>query len=340
LQSTPLLTVAIVTLNRAWIIDKAIASIKNQTYPHEKIFVLIVDGESKDGTPEVSKKLLSESDFNGFEVVIQKSSIPEARNICLKKKKGELLLFWDSDVILPSNAVLTLVETLHKENADLVTTEVKQITVKSQTEKIDLKLQEPEKLQDTEAYVSPVKTAMMGETLLSKKLAENLSFDPDLTTQEDVDFCLRAKEKGYKLVVNRNIVALDVNMFTMAHSDISIDMPLKDAIRGVRKKSRVQVYAFDLSVNFKDKLHFLIQFRRYGFYLLYLPIIVLSVFGVLLQNVFLALAFPVYAALYTVLQIKKRGLKKGLKAFVYSLIVGIPDAFWFAIYYVKYSLTG
>lgn len=181
---------------------------------------------------------------------------------------------------------------------------------------------------------------MMGETLLSKKLAENLSFDPDLTTQEDVDFCLRAKEKGYKLVVNRNIVALDVNMFTMAHSDISIDMPLKDAIRGVRKKSRVQVYAFDLSVNFKDKLHFLIQFRRYGFYLLYLPIIVLSVFGVLLQNVFLALAFPVYAALYTVLQIKKRGLKKGLKAFVYSLIVGIPDAFWFAIYYVKYSLTG
>jgi glycosyltransferase involved in cell wall biosynthesis len=339
LQATPLTTIAIVTLNRAWIIDKAISSIKSQTYPHKSMFVLIVDGESKDGTPELSRKLLSESDFNGFEVVIQKSSIPEARNICLKKKRGELLLFWDSDVILPPNAVSTLVETLQKENADLVTTEVKQITVKSKTEKIDDKLQEPVKLKKEEAYIAPVKSAMMGETLHSKKLTDNFSFDPDLTTQEDIEFCLRAKEKGYKLIINRNIVALDVNMYTMAHSDISIDMTLKDALRGVRKKSKVQVYTFDFSVSFRAKLQFLKQYKRYGFYLLYLPTAILSVCGILLLNVYLALVFPVYAILYTGLQVKKRGIKKGFKAFLYSLIVGIPDAVWFAYYYIKYSLT-
>lgn len=339
LQSTPLTTIAIVTLNRAWIIDKAISSIKSQTYPHKNLFVLIVDGQSKDGTPELAQKLLSESDFNGFEVIIQKSSIPEARNICLGKKRGELLFFWDSDVILPPNAVSTMVETLQNENADLVTTEVKQIIIKSVTEKFQDKLENKGPTNE-KIPIATIKSAMMGETLLSKKLASNLTFDNDLTTQEDIDFCLRAKEKGYKLVINRNIVALDVNMYTMAHSDISIDMTLKDAVRGVRKKSKVQVYTFDFSLNYKAKLQFLKQYKRYGFYLLYLPAFILTICGIMLQNVFLTLVFPVYALLYTGLQIKKRGLKKGFKAFVYSLIVGIPDAVWFAYYYVKYSLTG
>lgn len=334
-----MITVAIITFNRAWIIEKALASIKNQTYPHNKMFVLVVDGQSKDGTAELAQKLLSESDFNGFEVTIQKSSIPQARNLCLKKMRGELMLFWDSDVILPSEAVLSMVETLQKENADLVTTEVKSITVKT----VDEKFEDPSPIvqqNNGKALVDEIKSAMMGETLLSKRLASSLVFDEDLTTQEDIDFCLRAKEEGYKLLINRSIVALDVNMYKMQHSDISIDMTLKDALRGVRKKSKVQVYTFDFSSDFKAKLQFLKQYKRYGFYLLYLPAFALTVLGIVFQNIFLTLVFPIYALLYTGLQVKKRGLKKGVKAFVYSLIVGIPDAVWFAYYYIKYSLKG
>jgi glycosyltransferase involved in cell wall biosynthesis len=339
LQSNPLVTIAIVTLNRAWIIDKAISSIISQTYPHDKLFVVIVDGQSKDGTPELSRKLLSESDLKGYEILIQKSSIPEARNICLKKMQGDLMLFWDSDVIMPPNAVLELVETLQNENADLVTTDVKQITLKSKTEKIDEQLLSPT-VNNGKKPLRKIKSAMMGETLLSKRLASNFVFDPDFTIQEDVDFCLRASEKGYKLLFNPNITVLDVNMYTMGHSDVSIDMPLKDAVRGIRKKSRAQVYEFDFSVDFKSKLRFLKRFKRYGFYLLYLPAFVLTVCGILLQNVFLALVFPVYDLLYIGLQIRKRGVKKGLKAFAYSLIIGIPDAVWFAYYFIKYSLRG
>jgi len=45
-------------LNREWIIGKVLKSLLLQTYPHERIFVLVVDGESRDRTVEIARTIL------------------------------------------------------------------------------------------------------------------------------------------------------------------------------------------------------------------------------------------------------------------------------------------
>ena len=337
-QRILLVTVGIVALNRAWIIDKMLSSIESQTYPHDKLFVLFVDGVSKDGTAEVAKKRLARSDFAGYDLIVQKCNIPEGRNICLKRMHGELLLFWDSDVIMPTDAVSKLVEALEIEQADLMTTLVKRITVAS-TDEIAGKLKEiPSFVED--APRAEIKAAMMGQSLLTKQLAKTVSFDPQLTIQEDTDFCLRARAQGFRIMLDPKIAVLDVNMFNMAYSDICIDMSLKDAMRGIRKKSQVQVYAYNFSSGWKIALKFFSIYKRYLFYLLYIPTIVLTVYGILFQNILLSLAFPIYALSYTVLQIRRRGIARGVKAFVLSILVGIPNALWVTCYWLECVTKG
>lgn len=337
-QRTLLVTIGIVALNRAWIIDKMLSSIESQTYPHIKLFVIFVDGVSKDGTAEVAKQRLARSDFAGYDLIVQKCNIPEGRNICLKRMRGELLLFWDSDVIMPTDAVSKLVEALEIEQADLMTALVKQITVAS-TDEIAGKLREIPAFAEG-APRAEIKAAMMGQSLLTKRLAKTVSFDPQLTIQEDTDFCLRARAQGFRIMLDPKITVLDVNMFNMAYSDICIDMSLKDAMRGIRKKSQVQVYAYNFSSGWKRALKFFSIYKRYLFYLLYIPTIVLTVYGILFQNILLSLAFPIYALSYTVLQIRRRGVARGAKAFVLSILVGIPNALWVTCYWLECVIKG
>jgi glycosyltransferase involved in cell wall biosynthesis len=330
MPNTPLITVGIVAYNRAWIIDKMLASLQSQTYPHSSLHVVFVDGESKDATAQQAKNILAHSDFGGYEVIVEKCNIPEGRNICIHRMQGELLFFWDSDVIMPPYTLAKLVASIEKENADVMTTTVNNITVASIAE-VESKLEENSQTGQQTPYA--IKVAMMGQTLLKKRLLDTVRFDEQLTIQEDADFCLRARELGFKIMREPNVVSLDVNMYNVAYSDICIDMTLNDAMKGIRRKSQVQVYVYHFQSGWRN--NFFWQYKRYVFYLLYLPTIALTVAGILLQNLLLALVFPAYALFYTAMQIRRRGVARGVRAFVLSLLVGIPNAFWVTIYWIK-----
>jgi cellulose synthase/poly-beta-1,6-N-acetylglucosamine synthase-like glycosyltransferase len=77
----PLVTVGIVVLNREWIISKTLDSILHQTYPHNRIFVFIADGGSKDRTVETAREILQKSDFAGYDIISKESSIPEGKPV-------------------------------------------------------------------------------------------------------------------------------------------------------------------------------------------------------------------------------------------------------------------
>jgi glycosyltransferase involved in cell wall biosynthesis len=80
----PLITVGIVVFNREWIIEKMHRSLQSQTYPHDRLFVVVVDGGSKDNTVRVMNDFLAKIDFFGYEVIVEKTNIPEARNLYQK----------------------------------------------------------------------------------------------------------------------------------------------------------------------------------------------------------------------------------------------------------------
>ena len=337
-QDFPLITVGIIVLNREWIIRRMLKSVQSQTYPHERLFVVVVDGKSKDKTAEIAKQVLSESDFNGYQVIVKDSNIPEARNLCIQNMKGDYLLFWDSDVIMEPTAVERMLEILRKENVDMVSSYVKEVTVNS-PEEIDSKWQDWETKYPRQDTSRILYAAGTGNLLISKKVLTKLQFDPDYTFYEDQDFSARASKLGYKILETRSVIGFDVNT-NKAYSDIyAFDMPLNKALRGIRKKAVIQ--AQNITAGFPTVRAavstFFLANKRYLFYVGYVPAIAITLVGVLILNLWVALAFPAYLLIYTILQFIKRGFARGLNAAARSLIVGIPSTYALLYYCLKLS---
>jgi glycosyltransferase involved in cell wall biosynthesis len=338
-KDLPLITVGVVVFNREWIIKRMLASVQNQTYPHDRLFVLVVDGKSKDNTVKVAKQVLAESDFNGYEVIVKKSNIPEARNICIQNMRGDFLLFWDSDVIMEPTAIAHSLEILKKESADMVQSCVTEVTVGSADE-IGEKWQEWETKYPRQEKTRIVDLTGTSNLLISKKVLKQLAFDPDLTFFEDQDFTSRATKQGFKILATGNVIGFDVNSNKPYSSIYAFDMPLKEALRGIRKKGIIQaqnVTAGSSSIS-KAIIKFFLANKRYLFYVGYIPVMVLAVVGVLVQNWWLSLIFPLYFLLYAIVQVKKRGFTKGLNAAVRSFIVGIPTTYALLYYCIKLSV--
>ncbi|MCW4043968.1 MAG: glycosyltransferase [Candidatus Bathyarchaeota archaeon] len=336
MQEFPLITVGIVVMNRDWIIGRMLASLQSQTYPHDRLFVLVVDGESTDKTVETARRILEKSDFSGYEIVVQKCSIPEGRNLCIKNMQGDLLLFWDSDVIMEPKAVSMLLEVMKKEKASIVTANATKISVNS-VDEIDAKLNEAKTALHPDETCEAFAVGM-GNTLISKEVFGKVTFDPELTIWEDGDFSIRAREQNFRMLANKKIEVFDVNMIKKTYSDIYIDMPLRSAMKGIRKKSRTEVLVYKNALPYLGVMNFFLRRKRYVFYLGYLPALLLSLIGVLAQNLMIALIFPVYLFSFAVWQFARRGLAKGAKALMRSLLVGFPNAFFIAYYFAKFGL--
>jgi glycosyltransferase involved in cell wall biosynthesis len=336
--SVPLITVGMVVLNREWIIGKVLDSLMRQTYPHDKIFVVFVDGGSKDKTVKIAKEILEKSDLASHEIITKECSIPDGRNICIEKMRGDILFFWDSDIVMQPTAVQDLVNVALQKKAGVVSADGVFIFVNSVKE-IDDKIQETlasGKLPSENCLVeSP--SAGMGHTLVSKEVLNSVRFDPDLTIAEDLDFSVRAREKGFKIILDRCIPAFDINIRKKGHSDIHVDMPFRRSIRGLRKKAKAHVLGYSLELTSKKAVKFFLENKRYIFYLGYIPVTIVTIYGLVVGS-FLVFALPIYLLLFAFWQIMRRGVKRGVKALLKSIVVGVPFSLWLVYYFAKYVL--
>jgi glycosyltransferase involved in cell wall biosynthesis len=100
------------TKNRAFCIDKILESISTQDYPKEKIKIVIID-ESTDGTYEKLLQWKEQNKKDYLEIQIMqtesKGYISVLRNLCVANMEGDVIFFWDSDVIAPDNHSLSRV---------------------------------------------------------------------------------------------------------------------------------------------------------------------------------------------------------------------------------------
>ena len=332
-----LITVGIVVLNREWIIDKMLTSLQRQTYPHDRVFVLLVDGESKDNTVKIAKQILDNSDFNGYEIIIKKCNIPEGRNICIERMKGDLLFFWDSDVIMGANALENMVtrvletgvEILSAKGVFIYTNTIEEANSKI-TEALSSQINTPKK------PLREIVATAMGYTLISRKVFDTIRFDPDLTSLEDYDFSAKARRKKIRIFANHAVQAFDINLWTQWYSDIHVDMPLKTALRGLKKKAEANVLAFGPEITFTKATRFFLTYKRYLFYLGYIPALIFTVYGLLANN-YAFFVFAIYLAFFVVWQIKKRGVKKGINATIRSMVVGLPLSLFLIFYFTKHA---
>jgi len=188
----PSITICMPVKNRAWCLPKVLSSIEVLDYPKRKIKIVFVDDYSTDGSYEIIEewaRRVGESGFYKVEVIRAKTNIPQARNICIKHMEGELLLFWDSDVVPPSELLKEMIEALDRNpavgiiGADYVYDPSAGVRYKYVTSR------------ETHAVY-------MGFTLIRREVFERVGlFDENLSVGEDTEFCIRVRERaGYRIL--------------------------------------------------------------------------------------------------------------------------------------------
>lgn len=93
MQELPLISVVIPVKNEALILKRCLESLKQLTYPKDKLEIIIADGLSKDNTREVALS-------SGAKVVNnEREIVSSGRNSGFTQAKGELVAFTDADCV-------------------------------------------------------------------------------------------------------------------------------------------------------------------------------------------------------------------------------------------------
>ncbi|MEM1714003.1 MAG: glycosyltransferase [Desulfurococcaceae archaeon] len=115
----PLITIGLLTKNRAWCTQKVLEAVESLEYPKEKIKLIFVDDFSTNGTYEALVKWKNEVEEKYYKVVLmrERMNIPQARNLCVKNMEGDYLLFWYSYVIPPRDLLSEMILIVKKNSS-------------------------------------------------------------------------------------------------------------------------------------------------------------------------------------------------------------------------------
>ena len=91
LQNAPRISIIMPTLNAEAILDNCLASIARQTYPRDKMEIILADAHSKDRTREIAAKYnCTVLDDNG-------KNMEEGKRLALRHATGDYIVFIDAD---------------------------------------------------------------------------------------------------------------------------------------------------------------------------------------------------------------------------------------------------
>lgn len=104
-------SIIVPTYNRSLFLKKNLECLAEQTIPKCDYEIIVVNDGSKDNTDKIAENFGSiHTDIN-FIYLKQKNGGPaKARNIGIKKAKGEIIFFTDDDCVVPVNWVETLAD--------------------------------------------------------------------------------------------------------------------------------------------------------------------------------------------------------------------------------------
>ncbi|MCD6574855.1 glycosyltransferase [Candidatus Aerophobetes bacterium] len=188
-------SVIIPTYNRAYIIEKVVKNLANQTYPPDKYEVIIVDDGSTDNTQEVVSSISAPCDLRYFKQENKGASC--ARNYGIKKARGEIVIFVDSDILVTPSFIKEHLS-CHKEDGVIVRGAI------INTDNIDNPFGEKMKLGD----LSFAFFATGNVSIRKKYLFKVGLFDEDFKEYgwEDLELGLRLKREGLKVITNKNAI--------------------------------------------------------------------------------------------------------------------------------------
>lgn len=173
-------------------IENAIKSALLQTY--KKLEIIIIDDENTAQSKKILKNLEKKSKKIKIYVTKKRSGASKARNLGIKKAKGDLIAFLDSDDLWKKIKIKEQIRQLKKYKADICYTNYLAINENNRTVykvKPPLKLFYNDLLKECPIACSSV--------ILKKKILKDIKFK-NLLTKEDYMLWLDLSKREFKLV--------------------------------------------------------------------------------------------------------------------------------------------
>jgi len=211
IKDVPLISIVIPTHNRKKKVIRLIKSILASAYPLDKMEIIVVDDASTDGTYEEIQKVFSIPHIKIIRCTTEKL-VAECRNIGLENSRGEYIFFIDDDIVIDRMTIPKLIEFMQQH---------KSVGVAGP---LILYLNKPnivwsagimENLWTTlgkfigrnereEKFKNPIICdAIPSIFVVCRSIAIKFRFNSKLfpIQFEEIDFCIRIKRSGYRIVV-------------------------------------------------------------------------------------------------------------------------------------------
>ena len=207
-------SIIIPVFNSKKFILQTLESIENQTYKNYEI--IVVDDCSIDGSYELIKKLKKKNRrIRLYKTKKNSGTVAAPRNLGIKKARGNLVCFNDSDDIWKKDKLEIQVKKI-KNRKTIITTAADYFSKKSRSSIVMNYLRRLLQIYifkkiNTKGFhwmylYNPI---IVSSVLIFKKDLFKITFDDDVNTREDLDMWIRLRKKGYNfLFINKILVSI------------------------------------------------------------------------------------------------------------------------------------
>jgi glycosyltransferase involved in cell wall biosynthesis len=188
----PLVSVIIPVYNGEKFLADAVTSVQRQAYA--PVEIIIVDDGSTDSTREIAAQLTGNIRY----VYQDNSGPPAARNTAVKLAQGEFVTFLDSDDLWVERRLeIQVAMLLEHPTYDLVMGNLQLVKMATDS------------MVQPALIGKPFPALSLGTTLIRRFVFERVGFlDEQLRYDDDVDWLLRVKQLGMRLVLHEDTVLL------------------------------------------------------------------------------------------------------------------------------------
>lgn len=288
-NSTMLVSIVIPTYNSTDTIVECISSIRNQNYKGNYEIVVVDNGSNDDTVTKLNRIGIKNV------IISPDTTVYGSRNIGVKKSKGEILVFLDSDCIAFDEWLSSGVKML--DYSDVVAGKI----VPKNTDKSFLYYYDKYILcHARERDIKNVNIAA-GNAFIKRKVFENLyGFRDDIVTAGDSIFSMMAKKNGYKVVFCENaIVSHPVDTMSKKLRGLfreGAGAQIKSPYKYEKDKIRVKIKKriMQMIIQYKDDLSSINTGRKKGDITIY-NTIKLVIFSVLMRTLmYLSIILYIY----------------------------------------------
>ncbi len=205
----PLVSVIMPVRNEAEHIAIGLRSIADQTYPRDKVEIIVADGMSDDDTREVVHKMARELSLNIHILDNPKRTAPSGLNVAFDRAKGDIIIRVDGHCELASDYVANCVALLEANRADGVGGPIETVGSGTVSEAIAIAMGTKfgvggaafRTVDDREMYTDTV--AFPG---YKRETIERVGrFDEELVRNQDDEYNYRIKELGGSILLSPSV---------------------------------------------------------------------------------------------------------------------------------------